>query len=85
VGVTGRVHINDRSGIGINNPSIKLHIDGGNDTSPSKENLVTDNNEIMARNDGAVATLFLNKDGGHVGVGTSNPSNHFHVTGPDKG
>src|SRR5262249_1399139 len=36
-------------------------------------NVVIDNNEIMARNNGAAANLYLNVLGGNVGIGTNNP------------
>jgi hypothetical protein len=32
-------------------------------------NLIADNNEIMARNNGGPASLFINADGGNVGIG----------------
>ncbi len=66
-------------GIGTSAPDVKLHIDGGTDTEPGSGgylvtgntaglNISIDNNEIMARNNGATATLFLNNDGGAVRV-----------------
>jgi hypothetical protein len=63
-------------------PLTRLHIDGGTDANPTSitsgylligasngPNIVMDNNEIMARNDSAVATLFLNHGGGEVHIG----------------
>jgi hypothetical protein len=90
-------------GIGTSTPAAKLHIEGGTDTfptgggylvlgSPSSTNVSMDNNEIMARNNGAVATLALNPDGGHVsvsassttgnlGIGTAFPNVRLHING----
>lgn len=83
-------------GIGKENPVSKLHIEGGDDASlnthgyvvlgkTNKTNLVLDDNEILARNNGAVSTLHLQNDGGNlaisasnskgrVGIGVSNPT-----------
>ena len=44
-------------------------------------NIVMDDNEIMARNNGASSTLFLNKDGGCVGIGGSNSSYSLYCNG----
>jgi hypothetical protein len=67
-------------GIGITAPVGKLQIVGGTDAGPTQhgyimlgtetgENIVLDNNEILARNNGAVATLFLGRDGSKVQLG----------------
>lgn len=69
-------------GIGITSPSAKLHITGGTDAGLSTHgyivngpingsNLVIDDNEILARNNGAASTLFLNNDGGDVYMGNT--------------
>jgi len=66
-------------GIDTNIPEAKLHIISSSDTEPggggflvlgstTGANISMDNNEIMARNNGATATLFLNADGGTVSV-----------------
>jgi len=77
-------------------PNVKFQIDGGTDASLSNgsgyavigaedgTNIVMDNNEIIARNNGVSSKLFiqssgstastiLNADGGNVGVGTTSP------------
>jgi hypothetical protein len=74
---------NGKVGIGTATPSVKLHITGGTDATLTNgsgyivlgnetgQNIVLDNNEIMARNNGAASTLFLQRDGGPVWVGGS--------------
>ncbi|MCH7592302.1 MAG: hypothetical protein IH989_05950 [Planctomycetes bacterium] len=68
-----------RVGIGTTAPEVRLHIKGGSDTaltgggylvlgSTTSTNISIDNNEIMARNNGATSTLFLNNNGGSVRV-----------------
>ncbi len=79
-----------------------VQVAGGTDSAPagggylvlgstSGANISMDNNEIMARNNGAAATLALNAAGGNVtliqsgtgnvGVGTSSPTAKLHVNG----
>ena len=64
-------------GIGTTSPQTRLHIEGGNDASlggggflmigpQSDTNIVLDNNEIMARNNGAPAKLYLNNGSENV-------------------
>ena len=73
---------NGNTGIGTSAPQVPLQIDGGSDcTIPGDEsgylvvngtdttNLCIDNNEIQARNNGAVSNLRLNSDGGTTTVG----------------
>lgn len=66
-------------GVGTTLPIAKLQLVGGTDSEPStggflvigginEGNISMDNNEIMARTDGAVSTLFLNNDGGDVSI-----------------
>jgi len=63
-------------------PQTRLHVDGGSDVtvsdlgsgylllgSPADTNIVMDNNEIMARNNGQPSTLHLNAEGGDVKMG----------------
>jgi hypothetical protein len=67
-------------GIGTTSPLFKFHVVGGTDAGISGgggivignlngENLALDENEIMARNNGAEATLYINHDGGNVYFG----------------
>ena len=44
-------------------------------------NIAFDPNEIQCRNNGAANDLFLQKNGGSVGIGTSNPQALLHVNG----
>lgn len=67
-------------GIGTTLPEVRLHVAGGGDVSPAgggffvlggtgSANLGMDNNEIMARSNGAPATLYFNNEGGDVRIG----------------
>jgi hypothetical protein len=96
-------------GIGTNSPNARLQIKGFNDANYSNgggiivgesgsENLVFDENEIMARDDGEKSSLFLQNNGGNlliqahdlyggeskVGIGTENPETKLHVEGTTK-
>jgi hypothetical protein len=73
---------------------VKLHVDGGTDTEPGSggyivtgsitgTNISMDNNEIMARNNGAVSTLFLNNDGGDVVAGGTFRCDVLEIVGAD--
>ena len=70
---------NSRVGIGTPIPLVPLQVQGGNDASPtgggylqlghpSTANLILDDNEILARNNGVVGTLSLNNNGGNVNI-----------------
>jgi hypothetical protein len=62
--------------------------------SLTSTNVAIDDNEIMARNNGAASNLHLNNDGGNViltggaagnvGVGTANPTAKLHLVGAMK-
>jgi hypothetical protein len=69
-------------GIGTPSPDVKLHIIGGSDAqlsgggflvlgSTGSTNIALDNNEIMARNNGQKATLFLQANGGDLSIHSS--------------
>ena len=66
-------------GVGTTLPLTRLQVVGGTDIEPASGgfavfgdtaalNIGIDNNEIMARDDGAVSTLYLNNDGGDVSI-----------------
>jgi hypothetical protein len=73
-------------GVGITNPTSRFQITGGDDVSltlngylmlgtDGGQNLVFDNNEIQARNDSAIADLFLQAEGGVTQFGKTTESN----------
>lgn len=73
--------VNNRVGVGTVSPTTKLQIVGGTDAKLFNNtgyivsgpedglNIVIDNNEIMARNNGSTSSLFLQKEGGDVMAG----------------
>lgn len=80
-------------GVGTTAPDRKLHVSGGADIDSAFNggyvrigpattgNLLLDNNEIQAVNNGAANNLGINVEGGSVGIGTVNPSSRLHVLG----
>ncbi len=88
-------------GIGTTEPETNLHIEGGTDASLSSggylmlgsktgENLLIDNNEILARKNGSASTLWIQKEsgdtvmglqGGNVGIGTTTTYEKLTVDG----
>ena len=77
------INNNGNVGIGTATPEVPLHIETANDASLSDgagilmlgdqggANIIMDANEMMARNNGSAATLYLNFDGGNVRVGNT--------------
>lgn len=49
--------------------------------SANGTNVILDNNEIMARNNGAAANLILQNDGGNIGIGNATPADKLDVEG----
>ena len=82
-------------GIGTATPTVKLHIDGGADASLSagsgyllvntedSTNIVIDDNEIMARNNGAASPLYMQADGGDFSVHANVAGTQLIVKGHD--
>jgi hypothetical protein len=79
----GRGYFSDFVGLGTTNPSVPLQVAGGSDLTLSgggniiigqvgAANVVMDNNEVQARNNGAAAALFINANGGNVAIGANN-------------
>jgi len=75
---------NDRLGLGASSPKAPLHVNGGDDASmgtaasgyliignTAAQNIVMDNNEIMARTNGGAYALGVQSEGGIVRIGTS--------------
>ncbi len=71
-------------GIANNDPITRLHIASGQDAglantqngfvmlgAAAGANVVIDNNEIIARNNGAISTLFMQNNGGTVQIGST--------------
>jgi len=101
--VEGDGYFTSNLGVGTRSPAARLHVSGGTDAAlsgggyvvmgpTSGQNLVMDNNEVMARNGTSPATLFINQDGGSVvvggavsyarlGVGTSLPTERIDLGG----
>ena len=99
--VSGDANFTSRVGIGVSDPEVPLHVTGGSDAAPAGggflvlggtggANVVVDNNEIMARDNGSPANLMINGEGadlflcpyaGNVGIGTDSPAEKLHVAG----
>jgi hypothetical protein len=88
----GRGYFSENVGIGTEQPVGPLQVIGGTDASLSGggnivvgqiggANVVFDNNEIMARNNGAAADLILNNGGGKIGIGRTPTTNKLEVEG----
>jgi hypothetical protein len=79
----GRGYFSDFVGLGTNTPAAPLQVVGGTDLTltgggniiigqTTGSNLVMDNNEVQARNNQGTASLYINANGGSVGIGTNN-------------
>lgn len=44
-------------------------------------NIIADNNEVQARNNGAAANLYLQNGGGNIALGNITPTTQLHMTG----
>jgi len=71
--------VNGNLGIATQTPAVKLHVTGGTDAGLTSggyivsgmttgQNIVMDENEIMARDNGAINSLHLQRDGGAIGI-----------------
>ena len=77
---SGKTYFTGNVGIGTLIPAALLHLDGGGTDaslsgggylisgSTTSTNIVMDDNEIMARNNGAASTLYVNHDGGDLNL-----------------
>jgi Chaperone of endosialidase len=88
----GRGYFSDNVGINVEQATVPLQVSGGTDASlggggnivvgqVGAANVVIDNNEIMARNNGGAANLYINALGGQVGIGTNAPNALLSVNG----
>lgn len=73
-------------------PDVPLHVSGGSDATitgggylligpVTGANVVVDNNEIMARDNSTTSTLYLQKSGGSVSIGTNSDAYRLTVNG----
>ncbi|MCP3904989.1 MAG: hypothetical protein GY715_15300 [Planctomycetes bacterium] len=80
-------------GIGTDTPDVPVHVSSGTDVSLADggymvvgpvtgKNIGFDNNEIMARDNGAESKLYLNHDGGIVTIGGASGSLGVRTTEP---
>ncbi len=78
-GGNSSIYDNGNVGIGTTSPATKFHITGGNDAALATStsgylltgtttgtNIVMDDNELMARNNGAKSALYLQHEGGDI-------------------
>lgn len=81
-------------GNGTNVVGTKLHISSGNEVgltdaqsgylmtgSQAATNIIMDNNEIQARNNGSSSPLFVQYNGGNMALGNITPTSQLHMTG----
>lgn len=86
-----RISPNGNVGLGTNNPVAPLHIATGGDASltgngqillgnTNAANVAIDANELQARDNGRVASYWLQFAGGNVGIGAVNPNFQLHLS-----
>lgn len=82
--------VSGNAGFGTTAPSVKLHVVGGSDASPSGggyivtgsitgANVAIDENEIMARSNGSASALFFNNNGGNVIIDGTNTGSRVGI------
>jgi hypothetical protein len=88
--VWGESHLLSNAGLGTTTPEAQLHVVDSSDSSPAgggivvigdvaAANISIDANEMMARNNGATSTLYLNHNGGDVQIGQGGGSSTLYV------
>lgn len=92
-----RINTSGNVGIGTIQPDIKLHIANGTDANLNNgsgymvlgnvdsHNIVVDNNEMMARNNGAISTLYFQAEGGDFYVHSNKPGDSSKFIIKDNG
>jgi fibronectin-binding autotransporter adhesin len=90
-----RIDASGYVGIGTNDPTVALNLTSGSALtglatggrfmigSPTAPNLVMDTNEVHARDNGASSTLYLNRYGGNVGIGTAATASKLSISQAD--
>ena len=87
------IYNDGKVGIGTNDPSIKLSVEGGSDVNATNggilllgslngQNMGLDNNEIQARNSGQAAPLHFNLEGGNTTFNRDGGNTGFGLTDP---
>ncbi len=98
-GGPGRLTVNGNGNVAIGqfgSADTRLHVNSGTDAGPGgggylqlgssiADNLAFDNNEIMARTNGEVGTLFVNHNGGDVMFGGANNTTKVGIRTTDPG
>ena len=88
--------VNGNLGVGTQTPDVKLQVVGGTDATltdggylvtglTTGQNIVMDENEIMARDNGAISSLYLQRDGGVLNLHNNmTETNEFAVAADGK-